>query len=438
MEEIQAGYWVIANHKHLREFKEDAPNRDEFEATDLAGKVGLFLGLIRGHGRVPIKRAVDLARRAQIPKAVLLDSVLPNLRKATDGRIDYDASGSNVTTVEEHVDTESTLFKATSDFYNQLGPSDIDRSSLETLSYTATLPRSQTEAVELLQSLGVSEDRAQLSLKIQEGFGLVKVFKEYGLSEPVVFNEYIWRCDLKKLAHFLGGLPKEHKEIIENILTVCESYQARPAESFPYYGEVITMADSVGLLDVVMIKSADGEEKGFLFTPHLRSEDSPTEFSNDLLGDVKLFLAAMGFGETYSKISRLGDADREKTINFIAKLIREGEAGDATAIGVDYVMLEERGIIRVEPTPTPPGSRYKMVLLRPNVAKLALKIIKASVETPGSLLLPLRSISPKNLEEGRQFTDVEAERIQRAAHARLPAETQEARNYYLKKLRGEV
>ncbi len=49
--------------------------------------------------------------------------------------------------------------------------------------------------------------------------------------------------------------------------------------------------------------------KPFVFTPHLRSEENPTDLSNDLLGDVKLFLASIAFGEHYSKISRLGDVE---------------------------------------------------------------------------------------------------------------------------------
>ncbi len=55
MDFIERGYWVIANHKHLIRFAEDAHNRDEFEATTIAGKAGIFLAQIRGQGRIPFE-----------------------------------------------------------------------------------------------------------------------------------------------------------------------------------------------------------------------------------------------------------------------------------------------------------------------------------------------------------------------------------------------
>ena len=90
MDDIERGYWVIANHKHLITFAEEAHNRDEFEATDIAGKAGLFLAQIRGQGRIPFEKVVNLAKKARIPKVILVDTILPKLRNVTDGRIDFD------------------------------------------------------------------------------------------------------------------------------------------------------------------------------------------------------------------------------------------------------------------------------------------------------------------------------------------------------------
>ncbi len=187
------------------------------------------------------------------------------------------------------------------------------------------------------------------------------------------------------------------------------------------------------------IETKEGIIRPFIFTPHLRSEEDATDYSNDLLGDIKLFLASITYGEHYSKISRLGGSDRDKTINFIEKLIREREAGDATAIGIDYVMLEDKGIIRVEETTTSPGGRFRMVLLRPEVAALALKAIKAITELEQRGISPLSGPFPKNLSPGATFTDVEGRRIrEKPSYAQLSVPSQESRNYYLKKIRGEV
>ena len=438
MDSVERGYWVIANHKHLMRFAEDAHNRDEFEVTSVAGKAGLFLAQIRGRGRIPFEEAVKLARKAQIPKVMLADTILPHLKKVTGGRIDYDKPVQlGITVVEEHIDTEATLFEATGLLHSELGPTDVDVGATETLSYTATLPRSEEELKTKLVSMGMNESQAEACLAIQGDFELVKVFRHYGLVQPMYFNEYIWRCDPTKVSHALSRLGADQKSAIERIVERCSGHQGCPAEFATDSRDVLDLADSVSLIDVVDIQSNDGVTKPFVFTPHLRSEENPTDLSNDLLGDVKLFLASISFGETYSKISRLGDVDRLKTKNFIKKLIREGEAGDATAIGIDFVMLEEHGIIRVEPTPTYPSGRRKMVLLRPEVAKLGLKAIEATSSLEKRGLLPLTGAFPKNLEQGRYFTDVEGRRIREKPYAQLPQETQESRNYYLKRLRGE-
>jgi hypothetical protein len=436
MEDTEKGYWIIANEKHLAEFKEEAENREEFEATIIAGKAGLFLGQIRGHGRIPFERAVRLARKSGIPKIMLVDTILPQLKAATKGRIDYNESGS--AEIEEHIDTEATLFKATSALYTKLGPTDVDSGSLITLSYTATLPRALSEAMKQLIDQGMSEEQAVVCLAIQRDFTLIKAFEHHGLAEPVLFNEYIWRYDTQKIAHALSQLDPQHKEVLEAVIRTCETHQAYPLDRVPNEGSVLELAHGVGLLDIVEVKSADGVEKGFIFTPHLRSEEEATEFSNDLLGDVKLFLASMRFGERYSKISQLGGVKRDKTLNFVKKLIREGEAGDATPIGIDYVMLEDRGIIRVEPTLTPPGTRHKMVLLKPQVAKLAVRAVEAEAEDQKLRFVPLAGLGGKALGTGKHFTDVEGSRIKRDPYARLPDESKEATNYYLRKLRGEV
>lgn len=438
MDFIERGYWVIANHKHLIRFAEDAHNRDEFEATTIAGKAGIFLAQIRGQGRIPFEKAAKLAKKAQIPRVMLIDTILPYLRKVTDGRIDYDKSPQlGITEVEEHIDTEATLFEATGLLHHELRPTDIDVGSTETLSYTATLPRNETELKTKLVSMGMNEEQTEACLAIQDDFELVKVFRHYGLAQPIFFNEYIWRCDPAKVGHALSQLEHDQKSAIEGIVESCSGHQGYPAEFVTSNKDILNLADSVGLLDIVDIQSSDGVAKPFVFTPHLRSEENPTDLSNDLLGDVKLFLASIAFGEHYSKISRLGDVDRSKTINFVRKLIREGEAGDATAIGIDFVMLEERGIIRVEPTPTFPSGRYKMLLLRPEVARLGLKAIQAISTLDKRGLLPLTGAFPKNIEDGKYFTDVEGRRIRVKPYAQLPQETQESRNYFLKRLREE-
>ena len=231
MDDAEKGYWVIANQKHLVTFSEEAHNRDEFEATDIAGKAGLFLAQIRGQGRIPFEKAINLAKKARIPKVILVDTILPKLRNVTDGRIDFDK---DLTEVEEHIDTEATLFESTGVLHQSLGPSDIDLGSLETLSYTSPMPRDETELATKLEELGMNEEKATACLSIQGDFELVKIYRHHGLSEPIFFNEYIWRCDPQKIAFAISQLEAEQKQAIEQIVEICKGHQGYPAELCRY------------------------------------------------------------------------------------------------------------------------------------------------------------------------------------------------------------
>jgi hypothetical protein len=154
------------------------------------------------------------------------------------------------------------------------------------------------------------------------------------------------------------------------------------------------------------------------------------------LNDVRAVLACISYGENYSRISRLGGPQREKTLLTLRKLLREREAGDATAIGVDYQLLEERGIITVKPTPTPPGTRYSMQLLRPEPVKIALKVIEDAVNSAaaGPIWVHTRDQDPASF-----FATPEQTRIIAAPRlGERPQEVVEARNYFLKKIRKEI
>ena len=51
-EKTISGYWAIATQKHLKNFRNDSANMDEFDSLNVSGKAGRFIGMIRGNKEI--------------------------------------------------------------------------------------------------------------------------------------------------------------------------------------------------------------------------------------------------------------------------------------------------------------------------------------------------------------------------------------------------
>ena len=94
---------------------------------------------------------------------------------------------------------------------------------------------------------------------------------------------------------------------------------------------------------------------------------------------------------------------------FVRRLVRDGEAGDASPIGTDYPMLETAGTVRVVPGSTP--VTYRLQLLQPDVAEGALDILTSRDDSFGNA----PALGPAGVRGQRSYTHVERERA-RLAH----------------------
>ena len=245
-----------------------------------------------------------------------------------------------------------------------------------------------------------------------------------------------WRKDYKKIAHAIACLDSDQRQAVELAISTASKWQGIAVQRMDANLELITDARAVGLLDIVTVHAADGRSREFAFTPLLTTHPNHPTLADDLLNDVRAVLACVGYGENYSRISRLGGVKRDKTINFLRYLVRNGRAGDATAIGVDYQLLEERGIITVEPTSTPPGGRHAMVLLRSEPIEIALRVIDDSIDSslPMPRFVHIRDLDPASLFSGPEQTRTSLS----PTLGKQPMEVKEARNHFLQKIRKEV
>jgi hypothetical protein len=432
----ELGYWICASFQHLRAFSLKAENIDEFEVTMLAGQLAVFLNAARGRGKIGMSEINRIAKAQKIGRRVLMGNLLPIVDRLKHDRIAILYREDKVVGIEENLIISGHLFEVVGKVWETLDPSLIERGAIYVLKHTYALPRTWSEELDLLSEGGFRDSEAESTLGVSTSFRIVQSFETPKLADSFLFNPYVWRANQNKISHALAYMKQDEKEAVKRCIESVAACQALPLNSLRSDPNQLKTAQAVGLLDFVEVNTAAGDRKKFVFTPHLTTHPDARSFADDLLNDVRAILACVSYGEYYSRISRLGGHKREKTINYLRKLLRNKVAGDATAIGVDYQLLEERGIISVEPTETPPGGRFQMRLLRENPLKIALTVIEEASDSP---LSHPQLVHTKTLDPASMFVNPEETRVTAGQTlGEQPEEVKEARIYFLKKIRKEI
>jgi len=377
-DKVKAGYWSIATQKHLKEFKADSSNIDEFDALNTAGKAGRFLGVIRGNGQINnIKKIEKMANSVGISRQELHKIVLPLLQNASDQRVELitDAAGI-VTGIQEYVFTNQNVLGIAGDVFELANPSNIERVTIETMDETKKIPYLQSELIQLLEQQGFTEEDISLAFALQSQFKLIQKLNKTKSNEAIISNEYVWGPNHKKIALAISSLDFGRKQNLKEVIDIIQKAQGHPLEKLPDIDpDLLAIAKKTGMINPITILSSRGIQKDFGFSSDLISSAG---YEDDILDDVKLLLASLRFGENYTLHSRI-----EQTDKFLSFLIRNGKIGPHAANETDYTLLEKKGIVKVTY-----GSRYNyyrnrteegyfLELIRKDVAEAALRIIRS-------------------------------------------------------------
>lgn len=382
-QKIKMGYWSVATQKHLKVFQNDATGLTQLGSLNLAGKVGRFLGAIRGNKEIDdINKLLVIANNVGITsKAELVKLILPELVKASDGRVELitDTLG-NITGLAEYMFEQSNVLEISGQVFENADPSNIERIVVDTMDETKKIPYLQDDLMEMLTRRYFSERDVSLSLALQAQFKLIQILNQSKSKGAIISNEYIWGKNHKKIAMGISQLGMKEKEEIKQVIELIQKTQGLPLEKLaPETMEFIHLAKKIGMIDPMVIKSTRGVQKEFGFSADLLKQE---EYKDDILDDVKLLLASIRFGENYTPYSKIWDPK-----DFLSYLIRNGEIGPHDANSTDYIMLEKRGIVRVVIKEKIKFSSYHggyvqktgpcLELLRRDVAEEALKIISS-------------------------------------------------------------
>lgn len=370
-EKVKVGYWSIAAQKHIKKYEIDSPNRDEFDTISFAGRVGRFLAILRGNDEIRnIDKIEKMAGSVGIFRHELHNIILPEIEKFTDGQVELitDSTG-DVIGLKEYILGKTRVLEIAGEVFERYNPKDTERIAIETMDITRKIPLLESELYDKLMDLGFKENRISLSCSLQSQFRLIQKLTRG--KEPIFSNEYVWGENHEKIAYAIASLSFDNKVTLKEAIDIIHQNQGLPLDYFGYVDKnLLTLAQQIGMINPTNIATNRGITKSFAFSSDLVKKSL---YDDDIVDDVKLFIAAIRFGQNYTQHSTLTRYE-----DFIRTLINEGRTRRPhSANATDYVLLERKGIIRVEPSKMYPD-RYYMVLLREDVAQEALRVMSSS------------------------------------------------------------
>lgn len=373
---VKAGYWSVATQKHLKEFKTTSANLDELDSLNTAGKIGRFIGVIRGNRKIEnITKLEKMAQGIGISKKELHKIILPELKIASDQKVELITNSiGEIKGIVEYVFDNHEVLEISGQAFENQAPSRKELIVVETMDETKKIPYLEGELINILTNMGYSEKDIVFALALQEQFGLVKKLNQSQYNDAIISNEYVWGRNHKKIAHTIVNLDFGQKQTLKEVIDIIQGTQGHPVDDLPPIDSNLWLtAVKSGMINPTTIKSSRGIQKDFAFSPNMLE---PLSYKNDILDDVKLLLASIRFGENYTPYSKIKDPAK-----FLSSLISYGNIGPHDANSTDYTLLEKKGILKVE-TRTKQGyygprTGPCLVLVKKDVAEEALKIVKA-------------------------------------------------------------
>jgi hypothetical protein len=396
---------VLGLSRHLAAYA-TTPAKAALAQLEFAGHAFEMAWRLRKSGLSSVSRVAAIGIEAGIGARQLVRDVLPALESLGWLELRRDSVGA-VIAVDERIPPAPELVAASGAILGIALPTEDEKAALDVLRATIRQPLTKSAAFELC-TIEHSEAAVEEALRHLQSVNLVRrVTTDDGTD--VIFNPNIWVDEPEVVNAALrvedARVRKEVGALIEEVADYPGLPQEQVAATEPRW---IDFAVALGLVQRSIVVGDEGVERAFLFTPHLTRD--PFGLSRgDPSGHVRQLVGSMIYATTYSRF-RL-----DNPAAFVRRLIRDGEAGDASPIETDYSMLETAGIVRVEP-----AIRYhKFVLLQDDVAEAALRHLADSGPAAGRTSSDLRAQrSYVHLERERArlahdvpLNDVESERL---------------------------
>lgn len=369
------------------------------ESLAFAGQVYEMAWRLRHSQLSSAARVSAIAIEAKIGPRILDTQILPTLEALGWVRCERDDSRTLVS-VAAIIPPDAELLNSVARLLDLVLATPVQRAAMALLAATSLQPLERTAALQSAAAFG--DEAAEDALRYLTAILLVREVRGDD-GRAVVFNPNIWVDDEKVARAALRAedarVNREVGALLEEIMESPGLPEENVTSTEPKW---IDFADACGLIQRSVVQTVGGDERRFLFSPHLNRDPFGTPCS-DPSGHVRQLVGSMVYASTFAswKLKSPGA--------FLYVLIRDGEAGRHERITEDYPMLETAGVIEVLGS----GRQARMRLLQADVAEAALDIIDAHGPHRAE------NDSFRSIGEQRSYVHLERERGQLASQVSL-------------------
>lgn len=401
MDNKTKGAWIIHHGQKLAQ----VVNPQGHDALEVASKAGLLLSslcasqeqsnwtpdqvntLARVHGIRPLEQA----------------ELLKELAKAQ--LVDVSQHGVAVLGV-----TSPSVLKHTTAIFEAQNPNPANEAALELAESVAHEPRSGSELSEFLSDkFRMASNQIQDFLDESIGIGFVDRTK-FDQGSHLYFNGNLFRDgDIAKTRKVLNSLRQSEQALVHEVTQeLATSGVLLESEVHQRLGvSLFKKLQSISMFDVSAVNN-DSETVRYVTLPSAFGKYG-RPFTEDAMDLAKMFVACLNYGMTRSSATRGRIHSLEALVR---KMMRGEEVGPAPAIGMDYRVLEMRGVVRIRPERS---THFLMRLLKPEIGEIALAVLTQGTASE-QLALPSAAAS--------SFTPPEPERVAARRRFADPSNTQ--------------
>jgi hypothetical protein len=281
-------------------------------------------------------------------------------------------NGGQFISITERIPAHGDLIMAAPRVLDILMVGPVERAALALLGATVLQPllvEDALHAAAVAEGVKGHDQAAEDALRHLTGTGLIRrVDSEDG--RAVLYNPNVWTQGDDALAK--AALKAADARATVEVGALLQEVALNPGLPDAHVKSTerkwVDFAVSQNLVQRSVIQTAEGVERGFLFTPHLR-RDPFGGTAGDASGHVRQLVGSMVYAATFAKFK----LDSPEV--FLRALVNRGVAGNASPIGTDYLMLEKAGVVKV--VPGMGADRYRLQLLQAEVAQDALTMLDA-------------------------------------------------------------
>jgi len=318
-----------------------------FRATLPSGRVARLLVSLQGQDIVSMSALESIAyKQVHISSLELHKAYLPLFSEWGFVRV-YENR------IEENVTSRSALLERVGTWWEKSNPNPVEKLAVELFDKTAVSPVPSESVNKIVADFDVGTSKNAFAHLSESG--LVDKFKyrdDEWFYSPEVFGE-----NYPETIKYLENQTQPERAKIRSIIEKILSDEGVPHGTLKNEVDerTINQMTGAGLLMGYPV-SINGKNHPFYFTPDIRNRYD-REGRGDKFELIKSGISHFQFAYRLAELST-GKLKFSPAV-LLGRLLDNGKAGNATAIGTDYDLLVKTGLVKIEPTF---GNRYRFIL----------------------------------------------------------------------------